>query len=226
MHVTRPVVALVAAAGSGSRLGAPVVKALVEVAGRPLVAHALDALAAGGVDAAVVTIPAGLDDAFAAAVAGASIPVTLVTGGAERQESVGRGLARVPQGAVVLVHDAARPFVPPAVVARVIAAVRAGQVAVTPVIPVTDSIRQVRGEQTQVVDRATLRAVQTPQGFDADVLRRCHARAVARGRVVTDDASLCEAEGHLVHVVPGAREAFKITDPFDLVVAEALAARR
>lgn len=217
-----PAVALVAAAGSGTRLGASKVKALVEVRGRPLVAHAVASLAAGGVEAAVVTIPVGLDADFAAALGDASIPVTLVTGGAERQESVLRGLGRIDDDAIVLVHDAARPFVPAEVVASVIDAVRQGASAVTPVIPVVDSVRRVDESGSHVVDRSLLRAIQTPQGFDAAVLRHCHERAVALGRVVTDDVSLCEAEGYAVHLVPGSRASFKITDPFDLQVAEAL----
>ena len=113
----KPAVALVAAAGSGTRLGAPVVKALVEVAGRTLVARSVDALARGGVDEAVVVVPAGLERAFADALADAPVSVRLVAGGAERQESVERGLAAVPADAIVLVHDAARPFVPVDVVA-------------------------------------------------------------------------------------------------------------
>ena len=146
-------------------------------------------------------------------------------GGAERQESVERGLAAVPAGAIVLVHDAARPFVPAHVVASVIDAVRDGAVAVTPVIALADSVRMLRDGGSVVVDRSGLRAVQTPQGFDADVLRASHREAVRARRVVTDDASVCEAAGYEVTLVPGSRRSFKVTDPFDLEIAEAIARR-
>lgn len=219
----KPAVALVAAAGSGTRLGAPVVKALVEVAGRTLVARSVDALARGGVDEAVVVVPAGLERAFADALADAPVSVRLVTGGAERQESVERGLAAVPADAIVLVHDAARPFVPVDVVVSVIDAVRGGAVAVTPVIALADSVRMMQDGASTVVDRSALRAVQTPQGFDAGVLRASHRAAVQARRVVTDDVSVCEAAGHPVTLVAGSRRSFKITDPFDLEIAEAIA---
>lgn len=199
------------------------VKALVEVAGRTLVARSVASLAAGGVSRAVVVIPAGLEEDFAAALTDAPIPCELVVGGAERQESVARGLVAVGRPAVVLVHDAARPFVPADVVERVTAAVRSGAVAVTPVMPVTDSIRELIGDDSRVVDRALLRAVQTPQGFDADVLRAAHEAAIRAGHVATDDASVCAEAGHRVVLVTGSRRSFKITEPFDLLVAEALA---
>lgn len=218
-----------AAAGSGSRLGGGPPKALRELRGVPLVLRSVQHLAAGGVERAVVSVPAGLADAFTAALAGAPIPTELVVGGAERQESVRRGLAAcAPDGshAVVLVHDAARPLVPAAMVERVIAAVRAGHPAVVPVLPVIDSIRQLSvteaGRTSAVVDRSALVGVQTPQGFDLATLRRAHDHVAAVGAVVTDDAACCEAIGISVELVQGSRLAMKITEPVDLAVAEAL----
>lgn len=220
-----PVVALVAAAGSGSRLGAALPKALVELAGVPLVRRSVDRLAEGGAGRAVVVVPAGMEERFAAVLEGAACPVRIVPGGAERQESVRRGLAACAGARTVLVHDAARPLVPAAVVESVIAAVDAGHVAVVPALPVVDSVRRVEGDASSVVDRAGLFGVQTPQGFDLATLVAAHAYAADRGLAVTDDAAACEAAGHSVHLVLGAREALKITEPFDLVVAEALVAR-
>lgn len=225
----KPVVALVAAAGSGSRLGGGLPKALRELGGVPLVRRSVQQLAAGGVQRAVVTVPAGLADEFTAALAGAPIATELVVGGAERQDSVRRGLAAcAPDGgdAVLLVHDAARPLVPAALVARVIAAVRAGHAAVVPVLPVIDSIRRVSsgpaGRTSTVVDRSALVGVQTPQGFDLATLRRAHEHVAEAGAVVTDDAACCEAIGVPVELVEGSRLAMKITEPVDLAIAEAL----
>ena len=226
-----PVVALVVAAGSGTRLGADVPKALVEVRGRSLVARSIDALAAGGCTHAVVVIAPGLRDAFERSLSGCPIPVAYALGGAERQDSVRHGLDVIASdpvtasSSIVLVHDAARAFVPPAVVARVIEAVDAGADAVIPVVPVVDSIRQVGADGSQVVDRATLRAVQTPQGFRCRVLEDAHAHVAREGLTVTDDAAACEAIGIPVVLVEGSRDAFKVTEPRDLALAATMGER-
>ena len=215
-----PVVAIVVAAGSGVRLGGEVPKAVRVLAGRPLVSWSVEALAAGGVTEVVVVVGDGLQDVFTAALKDAPIPYRLVVGGATRQESVSRGIEALPAGAVVLVHDAARPLVPAEVVRGVVAAVRSGAAAVIPVVPVSDTIRQVVEAGSVVVDRSGLRAVQTPQGFARDALVRAHA--AADGLEFTDDAAVCEACGYEVVLVPGSREALKITEPYDLAVAEAI----
>ncbi len=226
-----PVAAIVVAAGSGSRLGASVPKALVPVAGVPLVAHAVSRLLAGGCDHVVVVVPPGMVPQFHAVLAPTCpVPLVLVEGGAERQDSVAHGLAALDTeplagASVVLVHDAARAFVPPEVVRSVVDAVRGGAVAAIPVVPVVDSLRQVDASGSAVVDRAPLRAVQTPQGFEPDVLRAAHAAVAASGVTVTDDAAACELLGHRVALVPGSRDALKVTEPLDLVVAEAIAGR-
>jgi 2-C-methyl-D-erythritol 4-phosphate cytidylyltransferase len=221
---TEPVVAIVVAAGSGVRLGGEVPKAVRPLAGRPLVSWSVAALAAGGVTEVVVVVGDGLQDVFAEALADAPIPWRIVIGGATRQESVARGIAALPPGEIVLVHDAARPLVPAEVVRGVVEAVRSGAPAVIPVVPMSDTIRQVVGAGSVVVDRSGLRAVQTPQGFARDVLVSAHAAAA--GREYTDDAAVCEASGYEVLLVPGSREALKITEPYDLAVAEAIVAGR
>lgn len=233
--------AILTAAGSGSRLGSDVPKALVPAGGVPLVVRAARALVAAGVHELVVTAPDGHVDDVAALLAAdpavAPARVRVVPGGASRQASVAAGLAALgPAADVVLVHDAARALTPPGLVARVEAAVRAGHGAVVPGLPVTDTVKEVGpaddGGAAPVrgtPDRARLRAVQTPQGFDRRLLEAAHAAGAARAAdeasAATDDAALCEAVGAAVWVVPGERSAFKVTTALDLLLAEALLAR-
>lgn len=218
-------VALVPAAGSGTRLGAGVAKAFVEVAGVTLLRRSVDGLLASGVvDAVVAVVPAPL---VADAVALLGPDVAVVAGGLERSHSVRAGLRWAAAGADppthVLVHDAARALTPPAVTARVVAALLAGAPAVVPVLPVVDTVKRVDAAGTVVatVDRTELRAVQTPQGFSAAALTAAHADEAA---LATDDAGLCERAGVPVTTVAGDPWAFKVTTPLDLLLAEALLA--
>lgn len=225
-----PAVAIVVAAGSGSRLGADVPKALVELDGVPMVRRCLDALADGGVTSVVVTVPASYEARFQEALSGSPVPFRTVVGGARRQDSVRLGAEALaagnPADAVVLVHDAARPLVPSGVVAHVSRAVAAGAGAVVPAVPVIDSIRELDDLGSRVVDRSRLRAVQTPQGFRLGTLLAAHRHVEAEGIEVTDDAGAAEAIGHAVTLVPGHRDAMKITEPVDMVLAHAILAGR
>jgi 2-C-methyl-D-erythritol 4-phosphate cytidylyltransferase len=146
--------------------------------------------------------------------------VRVVAGGLQRHDSVAAGLALLDEEVeYVLVHDAARPFVPAAVISRVVEALRSGAHAVVPAIPVTDTIKRVfEGVVVETIDRSALRAVQTPQGFAREVLLAAH-RDIGPA---TDDASLVERLGIAITVVDGADESFKITTPWDLRIAEAL----
>lgn len=237
-HINQePVVAVVVAAGSGVRFGGAVPKALVELAGRPLVRHSVEALTAGGVERVVVVIADDLRSDFAEALKGVAVPVDLVAGGARRQDSVRAGLEALTatmagDSAVVLVHDAARPLVPQHVVRAVIDAVDSGQWAVVPAVPVVDSIRElavldgVGDEGSSVVDRSRLRAVQTPQGFDLDSLLAAHRVVADSDEELTDDAAVMERVGQRVTIVPGSRESLKVTEPIDLALAEAVLAQR
>jgi 2-C-methyl-D-erythritol 4-phosphate cytidylyltransferase len=213
------VAAIVPAAGRGERLGADRPKALVEVEGHTLLEHSVAALRAGGVDVVVVAAPADVLDHVKSLVPGALV----VAGGDSRQDSVRNALQVTPADCdVVLVHDAARAFVPVDVVHRVIAAIRDGADAVIPVIPLADTVKQVGedGSVTRTIDRATLRAVQTPQGFRRDVLVRAHQVDAE----ATDDAALAEALGVAVQTVDGSPRAFKVTTALDLAVAGVVAA--
>jgi 2-C-methyl-D-erythritol 4-phosphate cytidylyltransferase len=223
-----PTAAIVPAAGRGVRLGSQAPKALREVGGVPLLVHAVRALwQSRRVDLVVVAAPPGqapsVQSLLRAAVDGLLLQV--VEGGETRQQSVAAALAALPAEVdVVLVHDAARAFTPPEVVRRVVQAILDGAAAAVPVLPVTDTIKQVVDDGTveSTIDRTRLRSVQTPQGFRRDLLRRAHAAGHHGATVATDDAALVESLGVPVTVVEGSEEAFKVTRPFDLIVAEAL----
>ena len=220
--------AVLTAAGSGSRLGCEVPKALVELSGRPLVWWAARGLRAGGVGAIVVTAPAASLDEFRAGIADIGGVEVVAGSDRSRQASVALGLAALGQrneGDVVLVHDAARPLTP----AQVIDAVRAGAGAVIPVLPVTDTLKSVdaSGVVTGTPRRADMVAVQTPQGFRWDVLTRAHEAGASLGAdeavAATDDAGLVEAIGAVVHTVAGDERSLKVTRPLDLSLAQLLA---
>jgi 2-C-methyl-D-erythritol 4-phosphate cytidylyltransferase len=219
---------VVPAAGRGERLGPGAPKALRTLAGQPILLHAVRNLAtARDIDLIVVVVPEESIEESRALLSGIEMPMMIVSGGDTRQDSVARGLlALPPEVDVVLVHDAARPLVPAEVVDRVVAAVRDGAEAVIPTLGIVDTVKEVDAEGfvTGTVDRSCMHAVQTPQGFRRDVLQRAHASS--DGGDATDDAGLVERMGVAVRVVPGHEEAFKITRPLDLVLAEAILVRR
>lgn len=214
------VIALVPAAGRGIRLEAGMPKAFVELAGKAMLVRAVEGLLASGcVDAVIVIVPA---DLLAAAAALLPPTVRVVAGGAERTDSVRLGLAAARGAEFVLVHDAARALTPPSLIQRVVAELRAGRRAVIPGLAVVDTVKEVdaSGLVVGTPDRAGLRAVQTPQGFSADLLRRAYRTEAG----ATDDAALVELIGERVFVVDGDELAFKITRPLDLALAEGLLA--
>ncbi|MCX5392197.1 2-C-methyl-D-erythritol 4-phosphate cytidylyltransferase [Streptomyces sp. NPDC006482] len=231
---------VIPAAGRGVRLGPGAPKALRALSGTPMLIHAVRAMAASrAVSLVVVVAPsdgaAEVKNLLDAHALPERTDYLVVPGGETRQESVHLGLQALPEGiTTVLVHDAARPLVPVDTVDAVIEAVRDGAVAVVPALPVTDTVKEVEpaekpGDPEQVVAtpvRARLRAVQTPQGFDHDTLVNAHATIALTGDGATDDAGMVERLGAPVVVVPGHEEAFKVTRPLDLVLAEAVLARR
>lgn len=199
-HQHAPVWTVVVAGGGGARFGEA--KQYVELAGRRVLDWSV-AAARTASDGVVVVVP---EADVAEPVDGAD---AVVAGGTTRAASVRNGLAAVPDDAgIVLVHDAARPAASPVLFRAVVDAVRAGAVAVVPGIPVTDSLRRRSGG---AVDREELVAVQTPQGFDAAVLRAAHAAGID----ATDDATVVEAAGGVVAIVPGETTNRKLTHPDD-----------
>lgn len=230
---SRRVVALVAAAGQGTRLGAQLPKAYVLLRGRSLVARSVQAMITSAIVDEVIVIVSpdmeGLADRLlrSEGLFDAEIPVRIVHGGAERADSVWCGLQAIDDDdAVVLIHDAARALTPPGMIARVARAVLEGADAVIPVLPVADTIKRVDANDivVETPNRAELRAVQTPQGFDLHALRQANLRYLGEqpGFVPTDDASLMEWAGSPVHTVQGDPMALKITTPIDYVLAKAV----
>lgn len=221
--------AIVPAAGQGERLGPGTAKAFRTLGDRTLLQRSVDSLATTpGIDLIVVVAPADAVSDVQQALTAAK-PVTVVAGGATRQQSVEAGLAALPKSVeFVLVHDAARALTPSSLHAAVLAQlVDKGANAVVPVIPVSDTIKVVDDDVVmRTPDRNTLRAVQTPQGFTRAALERAHQVARDNGvDDVSDDAGLCEAAGIAVRTVPGDQLAFKITRPFDWTLAEAVIAQ-
>ncbi len=201
---------IVVAAGSGRRYGGA--KQFDAIGGVRVVDRSVG-VAAGNCDGVVVVVGPEVIGTPDADVPGADV---VVAGGATRSASVRNGLTAVPDSvSVILIHDAARPLATEGLYRRVIAAVRSGAAAAVPVVPVIDTIRSLTGG---VVDRDGLRAVQTPQGFEAWAIRAAHAAATE----ATDDATLVEAAGGTVVLVDGEPTNLKITGPQDRVVAEAL----
>ena len=207
-------VALVVAAGRGERLGTPVPKAFAILAGRPMVEWSIAVLQeVAAVTEIVVALPAGI-----AAPAG----TIGVPGGSQRSHSVRAALAAAPHDDVVLVHDAARPLVTAELVTACLDAV-AGADAAIAATPVTDTIKECEGGRvTRTLDRSRLWAVQTPQVFRRAALERALAQDDAVVGAATDDASLIEAMGGTVRIVPAPPENLKVTTVLDLRVAEML----
>ncbi len=217
-------VALIVAAGLGERLGASRPKALVELAGQPLLQWSVNVLrTVPAIERIVVALPAGVE---------APVGTVGVEGGAVRSESVRLALAAVgdgPDSELVLVHDAARPLLTAELIEATLAGAEGeGVDAAIAATPVTDTVKQANGDGvvTRTLDRAGLWAVQTPQVFRRGALER--ALDVPEGMLAqaTDDAWLVERAGGQVVVVPAPKDNLKVTTTLDLDLAELLLARR
>lgn len=222
---------IIVAGGSGSRFGSRLPKQFCLMADKPVVCHAIDAIAAASDPCDITVIAVSPDMAsFWADLAdryGYSHIVALPVGGATRVATVAAALAataHIPAD-VVAIHDGARPLPPPSMVARVVeAASAAGSAGAVPAVPLTDSIRRIAPDGTsEAVSRAAFRAVQTPQAFPAGLIRAAYAAADPADPSLTDDASVAEAfTGRAPLLVDGSPDNIKITHPRDIAIAEAI----
>ena len=217
---------LIVAGGRGTRMGGPQPKQFLELAGRPVLMHTLEAFDRWDASARfIVVLPEDQIDTWKrlceAHVFGRIHRV--VAGGETRFHSVRNGLGAVASDGLIAVHDGVRPLVAPSVIAACFAAAADGGAAV-PVVPVVESVREVDADGgSRPVDRTRLRVVQTPQVFRADVLRAAYC--LPYDPRFTDDASVVEASGAPIRLVPGNRENIKLTTPMDLLLAEQLMRR-
>jgi len=223
-------IAILVAAGAGTRMGAGVPKALMPLAGRAMIAWSVEALGrCGRLAALVILAPPGHEDEVRRAAAG-DLPMTVVPGGESRADSVRLGLAVVPEDVGrVLVHDAARPLISAGLVGRVLDAVDGADGAIA-AAPVVDTLKRA-GEDALIastVPREGLWGAQTPQAFRAAVLRRAVRSATNAGTLAyaTDCASLVEAAGGRVRMVDPGAPNLKVTTPADHALAEAILAAR
>ena len=241
--------AILVAAGRGERLGGEVPKQFLPLGGQPLFLHALAVLAASAeIGGTVLVVPAGWERRAAEAVAAAALTpavAAVVAGGARRQDSVRLGLQTLPAVTHVLVHDAARPFLSAALVARTLAAARRAGAA-TAALPVAETLMRAAAEASAAaiareppgagaaaaasspslavanVDRTGVWAVQTPQVFDVELLRAAHAAAAAEGFEANDDGTLVLRLGRKLEFVPGEWWNLKVTGPEDLERAQCI----
>ena len=214
--------AVVAAAGRGERLGSDRPKAFARLGGRPLLAESLERLESSDwIDRIVIAAPPEWEEPciLVAEEIAATKVSSAVTGGEARSESVRLALQDVPEeAAAVLVHDAARPLLPQAVIERVLTPLSEGWDGVVPALPVSDTVKRLDGERiVETLARSELVAVQTPQAFVAPILRDALGGDVAGA---SDCASLVEAKGGRVKAVEGDRRLLKVTDADDLALVE------
>ena len=214
------------AAGSSARMGGED-KLWADLGSEPLVAHPLRTLAAiDAIDVLVLVAPAERHSMLRTLAGEAPVDLRVVEGGARRQDSVAAGIAAAPQADRYLVHDGARPLISAALVERLLAAI-AEHGAVVPAVPIADTLKHVdaEGRILGTIDRDVTRAVQTPQGFDGELLRRAHAAGDGQPAAdATDDAALVERLDEAVWTVEGDATNFKVTTPEDLERARAIVA--
>ncbi len=221
--------AVIVAAGRGTRMGLDRNKVLYPVCGAPIVVHTVRAFADSGLfDGGIVVVTGENDmEEMRAMLDAAGLRVTFAKGGADRQESVYNGLCACPQEAdVIAIHDGARPLVTREVIERTIDSAKAHGSGVA-AVQLKDTVKRV-GESGVVIDtpaRDTLRAVQTPQTFDAALIREAHER-FKTGERATDDAMLMERMGYAVYLTEGDVENIKLTTPEDMLLAEQVLAKR
>ena len=218
--------AIIVAGGSGKRMGAEIPKQFLSVGGKPVLMHTLEQFIKfdAGVNL-ILALPANQSERWGQLCVkhGFTAPHTLVHGGASRFMSVSNALAITPSEGLIAVHDGVRPFVSCEVIARCFdEAGKSG--AAAPVVEPVDSLRRIDGNESFALDRSMFRMVQTPQVFDAALLKAAYDHCADPSNF-TDDASVVEHYGHRVALVEGNRENIKITTLFDLAMAEAIAGK-
>lgn len=232
MSTTIPTVAvIIAAAGSSIRMGTGIDKQFVSVGGRPLLWHSLQLFnSVPGVNQLIVTVSMFNEERVAELLRETilDIPWQVVRGGTERQYSVRNAIRLTDESSdLILVHDGARPFVEPSAVREsILVAAEFGAAVVA--VPVKDTIKMANVDSVvlKTLDRSTLWQIQTPQTFRREVLLNAHEKAAAAGILATDDAALVEWDGGSVKLVRGSYLNFKVTTPEDVLLAEAVTARR
>ena len=220
MNMTRTKIAIIVAGGKGTRMQADIPKQFIEIHGKPVLMHTLEAFHRYDDSIQLILVlPASqlnawkklcLKHAFL-------LPHQIVSGGETRYNSVLNGLAQIKTPALIAVHDGVRPFVSNGTIKRCFDEAEKHGSAI-PVIDIVDSIRQITKTGSQSVDRTNYKLVQTPQVFDSEILKKAYEQDFSA--LFTDDASVVEALGLKITLVEGNRENIKITTAFDLVLAE------
>jgi len=211
------ITAIIVAAGKGERAGGPVPKQYAMVGGKSLLAHAVTAFSSHqSIDQIIVVIGEGQSD-LAREALGEVSGHRIITGGAARQDSVAAGIAAAGDADILMIHDAARPFLPHTVIDRLIEALGTSDGAV-PALPVADTLSRGNQHLGDVVDRTNLYRIQTPQAFRAEAIKTAHSQW--RGPVATDDAQMARAAGYRVALVAGDIMLEKVTTPQDFAEAE------
>lgn len=219
--------AIIAAAGSGTRMGSDVSKQFIEIGGMPVLARTLSVFeSAFKIDEIIIaTRECDIDDVWSI-VQKYKIKkaAAVICGGETRQETISKALESV-SGEAVLIHDGARPFIKAEQINEVAEALYDNDAAALG-IPVTDTIKTVKdGYITGTIDRANLVSIQTPQGFKTDVIKKAHERAAENGITVTDDCALCEEMGIKIKVIQGSQTNIKLTTQGDLAIADGIIAK-
>ena len=212
---------VILAAGKGTRIGDSQNKVWIDLNGRPLWQHCLDVFLNHDAIAKIYWVASQVDYLSFQNKLSAYPKVEVVVGGKNRQESSYQGVQQIDEQKypITLIHDAARAFCSNSIINRVLEACHTSP-AVIPIIPMQDTIRQMSHHQSKLLDRSTLFAVQTPQGFETTLLKQAHEASLGYESLATDDASLVERLGILVQHVKGSRFNFKITTHYDLKVAQ------
>lgn len=218
--------ALIVAGGKGTRMQQPLPKQFLPLAGLPVLMHTLYAFYRYSPTLPIILVLPEDDFATWEALCRThqfTLPLTLQAGGSSRYESVKKGLSRITGDGVVAIHDGVRPLVSQAIIAASFQLAAEKQSAVA-AVALKDSIRRVKGGQSEAVERAGFRLIQTPQTFAVSVIRSAYE--IPEDTALTDDASIAERAGHAITLFEGSYDNIKITTPEDLIVAEALLTRR